>query len=223
MNSRTEPPKKEHGVEVFHSGKPLTASATDDVLGRIREERDLANLGQSAGQSRDRSDITPNDVSISSRQTPMDDKYATCERTCAKLLIYCGAMHPSAVSDLLGMEPTSHVALGEPGRTNRLGKAPIGKLNGWFLSSEGNVESKDVRHHLEWLIAKLRPNSEVLHELQAKPDVRMSVNCIWWSRYGDGGPTLWPEQMRALADLNLECSFAFADYSDDTDGTDDSA
>jgi hypothetical protein len=45
----------------------------------------------------------------------------------------------------------------------------------------------------------------------------VSVNCIWWSRFGDGGPTLWPEQVRALADLNLECSFAFADYSDTDD------
>ena len=47
----TGPLKKEHGVWVFHTGKPLPASATDGLLQRIREERDLANLGQSAGQS----------------------------------------------------------------------------------------------------------------------------------------------------------------------------
>lgn len=161
--------------------------------------------------------MTSNKDDVNSRRTPMNDKYETCERTCAKLLIYCGAMHPSAVSNLLGMEPTSEVVLGEPGRTNSLGKAPIGRLNGWFLSSEGSVESQDTRRHVDWLIAKLKPSSGVLRELQAKPDVRMSVDCIWWSRYGDGGPTLWPEQMRALADLNLECSFSFSDYSEDTD------
>jgi hypothetical protein len=43
----------------------------------------------------------------------------------------------------------------------------------------------------------------------------MNVNCVWWSRYGDGGPTLWPEQMLRLAQLNLECSFEFAYYEDD--------
>jgi hypothetical protein len=48
MNSRTGPLKKEHGVEVFHSGKPLPASVTDELLQRIREERDLANLGERA-------------------------------------------------------------------------------------------------------------------------------------------------------------------------------
>lgn len=165
--------------------------------------------------------MTSNSVDIHSRRTPIDDEYGTCERTYAELRLYCGAMHPSAITSLLGVNPTSQVVLGEPGRTNSLGRAPIGKLNGWFLSSEGNVESKDVRRHIDWLIAKLKPSSDALHELQAKPDIRMSVNCIWWSRFGDGGPTLWPDQMRALADLNLECSFDFADYSDDTAEIDD--
>jgi len=53
--------------------------------------------------------------------------------------------------------------------------------------------------------------------LQNIPGVRMSVNCVWYSRSGHGGPTLWPEQMRVLADLNLECSFDiyFQDKDDD--------
>jgi AbrB family looped-hinge helix DNA binding protein len=47
----TGPLAKEHGVWVFHAGKPLPASATDQLLQRIREERDLANLGEGAGDS----------------------------------------------------------------------------------------------------------------------------------------------------------------------------
>ncbi len=46
----TGPLTKEHGVWVFRTGKPLPASATDEMLQRIREERDLANLGESAGE-----------------------------------------------------------------------------------------------------------------------------------------------------------------------------
>jgi AbrB family looped-hinge helix DNA binding protein len=42
----TGPLLKEHGVWVFHSGQPLAASVTDQLLDRVREERDLANLGQ---------------------------------------------------------------------------------------------------------------------------------------------------------------------------------
>jgi AbrB family looped-hinge helix DNA binding protein len=42
----TGPLTKEHGVWVFQSGEPLPASATDEMLQKIRDERDLANLGK---------------------------------------------------------------------------------------------------------------------------------------------------------------------------------
>ena len=35
----------EHGVWVFYSGEPLSASATDQILEQIRRDRDLENLG----------------------------------------------------------------------------------------------------------------------------------------------------------------------------------
>jgi len=39
------PLTKEQGVWVFRTGQPLTAAVTDEVLERIREERDRANRG----------------------------------------------------------------------------------------------------------------------------------------------------------------------------------
>jgi hypothetical protein len=39
------PLQNEHGIWVLHTGEPMLASATDDLLRQIREERDLANLG----------------------------------------------------------------------------------------------------------------------------------------------------------------------------------
>ena len=41
----TGPLTTEHGVWVFHSGQPLSAFATDDMLDQVRGERDLVNLG----------------------------------------------------------------------------------------------------------------------------------------------------------------------------------
>jgi AbrB family looped-hinge helix DNA binding protein len=41
----TGPLTKEHGAWVFRSEHPLPASSTDDMLKLIREERDVANLG----------------------------------------------------------------------------------------------------------------------------------------------------------------------------------
>ena len=40
------PLTKEHGVWVFYSGEALPASATDEVLHQVREERDLGNVGK---------------------------------------------------------------------------------------------------------------------------------------------------------------------------------
>jgi AbrB family looped-hinge helix DNA binding protein len=42
----TGPLTKEQGVWVFHTGQPLPASATDEMLQQIREERDLVNLSK---------------------------------------------------------------------------------------------------------------------------------------------------------------------------------
>ena len=43
------PLTKEQGVWVFRTGKPMPASATDEMLERIRKERDFANLGEGLG------------------------------------------------------------------------------------------------------------------------------------------------------------------------------
>jgi AbrB family looped-hinge helix DNA binding protein len=42
----TGPLTKEQGVWVFRTGQPLPASATDEMLQQLREERDMVNLGQ---------------------------------------------------------------------------------------------------------------------------------------------------------------------------------
>jgi hypothetical protein len=146
--------------------------------------------------------------------TPLDDANPSVERTCAKLCVYSGDIHPNVVTNLLGIEPTGHVAVGERGRLNKLGRAPVGKINGWFLSSEEQVRSKDLRRHLDWLIERLGVCRDGLRRLQEQKGVRMYVSCPWWPRLGGGGPTLWPEQMQGLAELNLECTIDFADYSD---------
>jgi len=42
----TGPLAQEHGVWVFRTGQPIAASTTDEMLRRVREDRDLANLGE---------------------------------------------------------------------------------------------------------------------------------------------------------------------------------
>ena len=142
---------------------------------------------------------------IDSRFSAGSNLEAACERTCAKLLIYSPTLTPAAMTQLLGgLQPTSEV----------LARAPEqgypGRAHGWFLSSENAVSSKDLRAHLDWLTNTLIPSRLFLKDLQQHEGTRMYVHCPWWGRYNSGGPSLWPEQMRALADLNLECAIDFA-------------
>jgi hypothetical protein len=149
-----------------------------------------------------------------SRQTPYNDDYPTCERTLAELRIYGDQLDPDLITVCLGVRATSTQKKGET-HTNSLGRTWTAKIGGWFLSSEHQVSSKDLRRHLDWLLAILLPRADELRSVQEMDGMIMSVNCIWWSRGGQGGPTLWPEQMRALADLDLECGFDIAFFGED--------
>jgi hypothetical protein len=152
--------------------------------------------------------------SLLSRRTPFDDEYDTCEFTYAELRVYPGKANPESVTHHLGIAPTSTMIKGKR-KVNSLGRERIAPMNGWFLSSEGQVSSKDVRRHLDWLLDKLELVSDRLKEIQEQPEVRMSIECIWWSAHGHGGPTLWPEQMKKMAEMNLECGFDIYFFGDE--------
>jgi len=143
-----------------------------------------------------------------SRLTGVNDDYPTCERTYAELRIY-GSFDPDEISQHLELKPS--LANGptqpKPGYRER--------PSGWFLSSEGNVDSRDLRRHLDWVLERVGPKRPQLRELQLRPGITMTMWCVWWSALGGGGPTLWPEQMEVLGRLNLECTFEFAFYGDD--------
>lgn len=149
---------------------------------------------------------------IGSYFTPLNDFEENCERTVAILRIYSEEVTPAQVTELLGVAPTSSVTKGQPIPTNTPDEFRLGKVNGWFLSSESVIQSKDLRRHIDWLLDQLNGSAEGLKLLQQRQGVRMCVYCIWWSRYGGGGPNLWPKQMRRLAEFDLECCFDFQHY-----------
>jgi len=140
----------------------------------------------------------------SSRCTPLDANYGSCESTYVELLVYLDC-DVAAVTELLGITPSFAQTEGDLSENSR-GVTRKARSTYWCLSSEGKVLSKDVRHHLKWLLDQLSDKELALAQLQRRQGVAMTVNCNWWSS-GSGGPTLWPEQMAMLAKLNLECTF----------------
>jgi Domain of unknown function (DUF4279) len=144
--------------------------------------------------------------------TPVNDKYETCERTKALLRINCSDRSPHAISKILQIEPTKVVEVGVEGPKHGTASGAIGKLNLWVLDSEGAVESKDLRRHLDWLLDQIEPAAQQILELR-REGLIMDISCVWWSKYGEGGPALWPTQMLRISQLDLELSIGFAYFA----------
>jgi hypothetical protein len=146
------------------------------------------------------------DKLVFSRRTPIDANYPSCESTFVELLVYLEEGDVAFVTDLLGLEPSNYQNKGDSIENSR-GFYRVARSSYWCISSEGKVSSKDLRHHLKWLLDSLKTKELALARLQKSFGVTITVNCNWWSSSGFGGPTLWPEQMELLAKLNLECTF----------------
>ncbi|WP_237142816.1 DUF4279 domain-containing protein [Pseudomonas lurida] len=145
-------------------------------------------------------------MSKNSRITPVSSDYETCAECYVRLMIYPGERHPDEITNIMQVRPTLINVAGEK-ITNSRGLTREVKNSGWFLSSEGYVLSKDLREHIDWIVEKISPHRESLRTVQKIDGVKITLKCVWFSLLGHSGPVLWPEQMRALADLDLECSF----------------
>ena len=118
-----------------------------------------------------------------------DDDYGTCARTYATLLIYPVRTDPEAISGRLGIEPSTWQRKGGP----IAGRPPsrIAEIDLWCLSTKGQVESRDSRRHVNWLLDRIDGKAAVLRSLQDEGG-RICVSCFWLSESGHGGPTISP-------------------------------
>ncbi|TWT49545.1 hypothetical protein Pla22_47420 [Rubripirellula amarantea] len=132
--------------------------------------------------------------------TEYNDEYPTCERTYATLRIYADTLSPEEITSLLGVEPTKS----QPAESRPKGVRDVPA--GWFLSSDGILDSCDVRRHIDWLINKLLDSHDGLKTIRASGG-RADISCFWVSAGGHGGPSIWPHQMSSLGSLGLELWF----------------
>ena len=135
-----------------------------------------------------------------------DDDYSTCARTYATLLIYPVRTDPETISERLAILPSKWQRKGGPMASN-LGRPPrIAEIDGWFLTTQGRIESRDSRRHIDGLLDQIEGKAAELRSLQEE-GCRMSVSCYWLAANCGGGPTISPEQMRRLGALNIELWF----------------
>jgi hypothetical protein len=138
------------------------------------------------------------EVSAGGKMTPYDDEYPTCKRTFATLRIYSDAVSTPEITARLQLEPTDCFNKGDATGSRGLTR----KFNGWFLSSESIVSSRDTRRHLDWLISKIGDKATEIARLHADR-VDIDISCFWVYK-GQGGPLISPPQMAALSALNIE-------------------
>jgi hypothetical protein len=138
------------------------------------------------------------------------DDYGTCSETYATLRVYHDALPPTEVTARLGLEPDDQQFKGIP-RPNRDRPAPI---NGWFLSSEHKVKSRDSRRHIDWLVSQIVGRRDEV-EAMLSDGFRIDISSYWASRSGHGGPTISPYQMQRLARLGIEVSWDIYFYDED--------
>lgn len=129
-----------------------------------------------------------------------NDNYETCYKTYATFRIYTGEIDPNKITEILNIEPSEVILKGMGRRKNF--------VNGWFISSEDKIDSKDSRRHIDWLLNQIYPLKDKILELISK-DYKIDISCYWSSMHGTGGPTLSPYQMKKLSELNIEIWFDF--------------
>lgn len=132
-----------------------------------------------------------------------DDNYESCYETFVTLRIYSDTIIPEEITNILQVQPSESVTKGEVYGIN---SKKVRKINGWFLTSESFVNSKDCRRHFDFLADKIMPIKNKLKALQNK-DCEIDISCFWSSENGQSGPTLSPKQLKKLAELELEIWF----------------
>lgn len=130
--------------------------------------------------------------------------YPTCRKSFATLRIFHDTSEPQAVTAILGLNPTQSFKRGDThGHGERVATY---RINAWLLSSECSLSSHDSLRHIEWLLAAIEPRRSALRELQ-RLGHRIDISCYWLSESGHGGPTLTPDIMRRLSELELAVWF----------------
>lgn len=127
--------------------------------------------------------------------------FSSCESCFVTLCIYHDNISSDEVTEMLLMQPSKQRKIGE-----LLGMGIFVKRNGWFLSTEDLVDSRDIRAHIWDLILKISEKNDVIANLIGFGH-EIIMSCYWDSASGNGGPILDAKTMAALSFLGIDLHF----------------
>jgi hypothetical protein len=145
------------------------------------------------------------------------DDYPSCEYTHATLRIIGDDLDPDEVSELIGLEPTEAHRKGDPNPRTRSPHAPY-PTGVWRMESGGQVASRDLRRHVDWLIELLDGREEALARLRDRGYVTNLH--AWWVGQEVCGPTLSPRQLEGMSRYGLVFTIDWGQWPDAPAGLD---
>jgi len=128
-------------------------------------------------------------------RTLYNENYSPCDYTHAGFRVISDNLDLDDVAKVLGIAPTRTHSPREPSEGY-----------GWFLSTEGILDSLDLRDHLDWILMHVSGKREAIKRLQER-GYQVDIGVKWDSKYGHDGPTLSPENLIGLGKLGLEVWF----------------
>jgi hypothetical protein len=135
-----------------------------------------------------------------------DDGNPSCRETFATFRVAHESLAPESITRDLGLEPSAAHRKGDLMYPKNPASDHRHRSGQWSLSTNGRVESRDLRRHVVWLLDRLEPKRAALVRLQCD-GFRIDIFCFWCSAAGQGGPMLDPNQMGRLASLALPIVF----------------
>lgn len=137
--------------------------------------------------------------------TPIDNNYNSCDYTYVDFTVYSKFDN---IENSVSFTPDFHQSKGDV-VIKSLKKKMIAKCDLWSVSSDKKLSSKDVRHHLNYILEIIYPHRDIILHLQNLGH-KMQMKCVWFANDAiGGGPAICPKQMEKLSDLNLELNFSF--------------
>ncbi len=132
---------------------------------------------------------------------------ATIQRVHVEFILSRFDLDPDEVSLALKIKPTRSARRGDERRNHRGTLLSHHKEGWWELSSEGEVESKEINEHFEYLLKRLLPHKETILSFAQGGETYFDV--LWETAYfhGGNGPLLSNQNIKGMAELNASIGF----------------
>ena len=137
---------------------------------------------------------------MTDNSSPYDDEDESCSETFCTLRLFSATIAPEEMTAALQVEPTSSHRAGELISSRG---TTLHAENGWRLSTESLVSSRDFRRHVDWLLARLFAAELAFQELRSK-GVSADIFVYWCSARGQGGPCISAPQLKGLTRFEIE-------------------